>query len=740
MSSGSQSASGENRRRKKDKKDKKNWRAKRRASARMSAQSDKEEPTSKKRSKTRRERPDSARRAARRMQSSAEHKAATEEKKSPHDSRSTREDRYGSARGRSSSSARSSRTDSGSAERKRTDSARNQRYGSASHDAIEAPGNLRLMKALLLSCAFLLIVAAGLVLMKEEKNQSKTNGGGKVAKKNKSRNGRSTSGSGNGTQNGGPRGNNPKRRRVELPQFQMLTGRVVNEDGQAIAPANLRGILPQVSFGATKMATVGRPFPTDMEGAFSAKLPYNAKLLEVRARGYATRLVPLDPSQSTSISDLEIVLTNAFQVEGQILAAENGAPIGNAKISAESGSWRGETRSDLDGHFQFDDAPSEPLAILVTSKGRVPQVVDAHPGMTISLLEGRVARGIVQDTNGKRVSGAEVVVFGSDHPGVPYFASTDSNGLFQIKGLDVSEEYMVLARANGLSTTLTEDWQAPERAEVYVTLVATGSILVYGDDLEDLRLLPIVSQPGFDVPEPKDTPQGFLFEGLAPGRYDVERISDPNQIANCNVLIGQQVKVQAPSGVENPVDENPDAPNIEALENGLPIDVSVVDENGRGLSGATVIAESGLPNVTAQRRQTDASGRVQIQRPSNRVLVVAEMAGRMLKQAVEVSERTQDATVVLVSPARIDGQILPKLPGKVTLVDATIGQVIRETKTRKNGSFILEGLIPGKYVLEIECAGFQNLQVDVTLPLPDNKLSVSLIEGGAEHMIPKGPK
>lgn len=738
MSSGSQSASGENRRRKKDKKDKKNWRAKRRASARMSAQKDKNE-SGERRSKARRDRPDSARRAARRMQSSADHKAAKKEKSSPSDSHSTRDDKYGSARGRSAS-ARGSRVDSGSGERKRSDSTRSQRYGSASHEAIEAPGNLRLMKALLLSCAFLLIVAAGLVLMKEEKGQTKKNGSMKVAKKNRGRNGSTGAGNGKGSQGGSQGGNNPRRRRVELPQFQMLTGRVVNEDGQAIAPANLRGILPQVSFGATKMVTVGQPFPTDMEGAFSAKLPYNAKLLEVRARGYATRLVPLDPSQSSSIADLEIVLTNAFQVEGQVLAAENGAPIGNAKISAESGSWRGEVRSDLDGHFEFNDAPSEPLAILVTATGRVPQVVDAHPGMTISLLEGRVARGIVQDTNGKRIPGAEVVVFGSDHPGVPYFASTDSNGLFQIKGLDVSEEYMVLARSEGLSTTLTEDWQAPERAEVYVTLVATGSILVYGDDLDDIRLLPIVSQPGFDVPEPSDTPQGFLFEGLAPGRYDIERLSDPNQIASCTVLIGQQVKLQAPTGDSVPTDENPDAPNIEALENGLPIEVSVVDENGRGLSGATVIAESGLANITAQRKQTDASGRVQIQRPSNRVLVVAEMAGKMLKQAMEVEERTRDVTVVLVSPARIDGQILPKLPGKVTLVDPMIGQVIREMKTRKNGSFILEGIIPGKYVLEVECAGFQNLQVDVTLPLPDNKLSISLIEGGAEHMIPKGPK
>lgn len=736
MSSGSQSASGEHRRRKRDKKDKKNWRAKRRASARMSAQRDKEQQGGKRR-KTRQERPDSARRAARRMQSSAEHKAVTQEKKSPHDSRSTREDRYGSARSRSASGS-STRSSSASGERRRSDSARMERYGSASHDAIEAPVNLRLMKALLLSCAFLLIVAAGLVLMKEEKNSNNDKGSGRVSKKGKGRRGSVQAGSGGGSQSAGGSGSKRRKRRVELPQFQMLTGRVVNEDGQAIAPANLRGIVPQVRFGATKMKTVGQPFPTDLEGAFSAKLPYKARLLEVRARGYATRLLPLDPNQRSSIADLEIVLTSARQVEGQVLAAENGAPLSGAKVSAESGSWRGETSTDLDGHFEFNDAPAEPLAILVTAPGRVPQVVDAHPGMTVSLLEGRIARGIVQDTNGKRVSGAEVVVFGSDHPGVPYFASTDSDGQFQIKGLDVSEEYMVLARTDRLSTTLTEDWQAPERAEVYVTLVETGSILVYGDDLEDIRLLPIVSQPGFDVPEPKDTPQGFLYEGLCPGRYDIERISDPNQIASCNVLIGQQVKVQAPTSADVvPVDENPEGSDIQALENGLPIDVSVIDENGRGVPGATVIVESGLANLTAQRKQTDSSGQVQVERPSTRVLVVAELAGKMLKQAVEVTEQTRDATVVLVTPARIEGQILPKLPSKITLVDPEAGQVIRETKTQRNGSFVIDGIIPGKYVIEVECAGFQNLQVDVTLPLPDNKFSVSMIEGGAEHMIPK---
>jgi hypothetical protein len=716
------SSSGENKDRR-TKRDRKNWRAKRKASARMSVH--KENSGSARR---KRERPDSARRAARRMKSSAEHQAVNEQhsesKASPAESTQTKRD---------SGVRKDPRHGSDSSVRIRSASAR--RGGK------QDPAYFRLMKTLLLSCAFILIVSAGLILMKEDpKTDLDKLRLGKAA--GNAQNQKNTD-TGELKKNSGlDKTQNPQKDTPKAPTVRLLTGKVMNEDGQAIHPANLRALKPQMSFGATSMKTVGSPFPTSSEGVFSVNVPVRAVLLEIRARGYATRILPLEVSGDTTWKDLDIVLVDALVLDGQVLTAESGAPLAGAKVSAESGTWRGETRTNLDGRFEFKDSPAEPIALLVTAKGRVAQVVDANPGMTVSLLEGRIVRGLIQDSQSQPVSNADVVVLGSEHPGVPFHTRSDSSGRFQVKGLDNNEEFLVLARAPGLCTTLSEQWQAPERNDVYVTLVQSGSIQVVGRNLDDVRLLAIMSQPGFDIPEPLVNNSGLLFENLCPGQYELERVSAPNQIQSCQLNIGKAVVLEAPIPGDGSaaLEFDPNSEAIEALDNAPPLDVQVLDEGDRGLVGAMVLVDYGLPNIQPQRKQTDNNGRVRFPRLSSRILVVAEAPGKMLRQPIEAGRDLPEATLRMVAPARIDGQILPRVPGRITLVDPIMGQAIRQLRTKPNGAFNIDGLAPGKYILEVECAGFQNIQIKVTLPLPNNKFEVPLLSGGAHHLLPQKGK
>jgi hypothetical protein len=207
-------------------------------------------------------------------------------------------------------------------------------------------------------------------------------------------------------------------------------------------------------------------------------------------------------------------------------------------------------------------------------------------------------------------------------------------------------------------------------------------------------------------------------------------------VSAIQVLIGQQVIVMAP-GVDTRAEmptRDPEVDSTRALDKAPPIDVNIVDENGRGLAGATVTADYGLANVSPVRTQSDSSGRASLKRLSNRVLIVAELPGKILSKPVEDQA---EATIYLVTPARIEGQILPKVPGKVVLVDPILGQPVRDLRTKANGSFVIDGLTPGKYVIELECAGFQNRQLTITLPLANNKLTIPLLDGGHEHLLPK---
>lgn len=628
----------------------------------------------------------------------------------------------------------------GSGEYKRTGSGEYRRGSSARLQRVEEEVVInRWIKAGVLVIGLCITVLTGAVLMQEDRNsidpKNKKAWAGQ-SKDNQQVGFDSTKGS----QNSGNKGPKPKSRRHRKVALQ-VAGLVVDVDGRGINNASLRFVKIRSNLGRATVMQIGSIFKVNAEGQFKASLNDAGQLLEVKAPGFALRYVPLPTEDKDALKELNIVLVSAGKFEGRVVAAESGAPIQGALISGESATWRGQVKTDGDGQFTFPDVPEETLAMLVTAPGRVPAVIDGQTGQTVALLEGRAVRGRVQNAQGQVVANAEVAVFGSEHPGVPFVTKSDADGQFEVRGLDPNEEFLILARAQGLATTLEEPWHAAQEDDVAVTLKATGTVVVSGQDLSYLVLLPIMSQPGFDLADPQETAEGLEYPSLPVGVYELEREVvgvEPLLVAECKVQAGQTLRVQATETQtpEDPEGFDGEAISAEALDGRTSFTARVVDEQGQGLGGATVIAEMGLPNVHPQTFQTDASGQINIPRLSTHVLLSAELPGRLLLDLVDVKESMDDVVLVMVKPLSMKGQLRPGIEALVTLVDPQAGQPIRELNSRANGEFYMEGLLPGMYMLEVCAEGYQNTNIAVRLPLRDEVLTIQLVEGGHHHHLP----
>lgn len=599
---------------------------------------------------------------------------------------------------------------------------------------------LQCLKASLVVCAVALVfMLSGLLSSEKRRRQTAGNNAERSGRRDPSiglggRDGRDSGRRRSAGSAGGQAGAGSHRLRA-------LDGQVVDQDGRAIRDASVVLTKPKMELGRTTFDALEPPVPTDANGQFTLLTERHGSLLKVTAKGFAGRLVPL-PADRTAHRGLSIVLLPSRAAFGLVTAAEDGRPLEGARVVGESASWRGEVTSDADGRFRFEDLPPEQASLLVTASGRVPVVMDVPRGLedelTVPLMAGRAVRGRIVDRLGNPVAGAEVLVFGSEHPAVPSLTRSDSTGRFAVRGPGPNDDVLVVARTETHATGLREPWHGVDETDITVTLLAAGALTLQTVRPEEVRLLPVLTQPGFDAPEPATVPEGLRYTGLSPGSWQIERrgriVGDAFTIAPGEDIRLPVDDMRADEGMITEGAEVAETPT--EVEDGAPIEVTVTDGDGRGLSGATVTADDLLHGNGPRSFQADETGRLTLPRRSTRTLLTASMPGRILAQSLEVGAEQHEARLVLVVPVGLEGRLEPAASGHLMLVDPELGETIRRTPIGRDGRFRLDGITPGRYVLEVEAQGFAPSVVAVSLPVPGDRVTIEMVPGGECHHLP----
>jgi len=287
---------------------------------------------------------------------------------------------------------------------------------------------------------------------------------------------------------------------VHLAPALELTGRVVDEDGKAVAGASVRMLGP---LAEAALYPVADRFVSDARGEFRFSGPEGA-LLEARKDGYRPGRAELDWNASVN-RRVTIELSVARREQGERgtitgrVVQPGGGPLPGALVSASRMRWSGEgpasaqALSDSDGAFTLLALDPGRYRVTARAEGHASaSIARAEPGARDLLLElgpGGRLRGCVRDgASSTPVAPFTVMVFGRRGPLEREIEQSrsviDPSGCYAIDDLTPGPAAVVVAAPGyGASRELTVE--VPVSGEAVADAVLTRGGRVSGRVVDD---------------------------------------------------------------------------------------------------------------------------------------------------------------------------------------------------------------------------------------------------------------
>jgi len=315
-----------------------------------------------------------------------------------------------------------------------------------------------------------------------------------------------------------------------------VRGRISGEDGKPVARAVVR-LLPE-STGSSKS---GKPVrvETGDDGTFAATgLAGESFRVRVEAKGYAPLTQPEIPAGAT----LQLRVKRGAKLSGILKDRVTGTPLEGATVLAwEKGAEPfGEeayrsAKSGKDGRFVVTDLPEGKVTVEARAPGHAPSrsgsVTLPKSDFELLLDPPGGLTGVVTDTNGDPVAGAEVFVASRSDAGVKRRnAKTGPDGHYRIPDAG-SESVSVMKVRAPKFLDATREGPAPADGVVDFFLEHGGSIAgtVKGYDGKVPASFRVAVRPagkgeaaGKPEVEITDPTGAFRVDDLDPGTYTVE--------------------------------------------------------------------------------------------------------------------------------------------------------------------------------------------------------------------------
>ncbi|MEE8524299.1 MAG: carboxypeptidase regulatory-like domain-containing protein, partial [Thermoanaerobaculia bacterium] len=403
---------------------------------------------------------------------------------------------------------------------------------------------------------------------------------------------------------------------VVLRPAGRLSGRVVDRQGSAVENASVMA-MPESGLGM--MHRDGRPprARSGTDGRFVLEDVDPGPLrVTVRASTFQTKAVAGVEVVPGEEREIEVVLDAGTVVDGRVTAAD-GDPVVRASITFTSqdqgqfGGFGGSARTDADGRFHVDDAPSGPVFVSVSNGSRelLKQPLELKPGAnTVDLVleDGFAVSGTVFAPDGSPIGSAGLSIHKVQQPGVammsfgPSQTLSSADGTFTLTDVTAGR-YRITASLRGYAQASTEAFEVTADVAGLVLELRRGVTLkgsVLGLELDELASLTLAAyhlEGGGMRHGQVDFASQYSIDGLTPGNWHVQA-----QVASSNRM--QAVQIEIPEGVTE-VEKD--------IEFGTGFTLTgIVLDGGEPLPGATVVAAGSMSGMG--QAVTDSTGRFRI--------------------------------------------------------------------------------------------------------------------------------
>ncbi len=344
--------------------------------------------------------------------------------------------------------------------------------------------------------------------------------------------------------------------RIELATARVLSGRITGPLDEPVS-----GAFVQVEPREVRLGSGGRFSPegggrTDAEGHFRLEnLPAGLLDLTVSAPGYRQKTAHAVEVPEAGGPPLEISLAKGETLTGTVVDS-HGDPVADATIRAIlNEAWAGNAQpvdgvTNGEGHYHLDGLEAGTYMANVASPDgeHASASVTVLPGLNRLdfTFPGGEVEGRVLDRDGAPISGAAASLQSVDRPGMPYTATTATDGTFRLRAV-ADGDYFLGAEAEGFAAPAQPDeihvsGQAVQGLELRLDrgAVLTGKLIGVAPDLVRWGAIRASSQPHtglFSWPTGVVIGDGYRIAGLHAGTWEVTAFTTDGRSAHGSVEI-----------------------------------------------------------------------------------------------------------------------------------------------------------------------------------------------------------
>lgn len=471
---------------------------------------------------------------------------------------------------------------------------------------------------------------------------------------------------------------------------------------------------------------------TDDVGAFMiSNIAPGSYTLQVSALNFETLVHGVIVlANQTSTSNFSLA-DSPGSVSGAITNAVSGDPIPSAEVAVE---WQGTvvatTLSDHDGNYQLVGLAPGTYVIHVRaadyqslSQGiKITAALNTDLNIALIANPGQISGTVTETTSGNPISGALVEV--QRNGLVVAFGVTSSSGAYAISGI-APGVYSVSIKEKDHQSFLTgaivlASLTTTVNAELTLSPGTISGVVtndVSGDPIPNAVVT--VDVGGTLVGSAVTNDVGaYLITGISPGSYTIKA-----QAALFETLVQGAIVLPNATTISNfslQVSPGSISGTVESEDTGTPISGASVDLKANGSVVATTL--------TAADGTYSFEG---VAPGAYSVLVSAKtFSARIIGANIVALQNTVVDIVLSSSPGSISGTVVTQ--GNAPIAGAKIevergGVLIASVLSDADGNYLITGLAPGSYTIQVTVDGFQhNVQGVIVLPDQESTTDFSL--------------